>query len=158
MPTELDSETDPLDEELEREEAARAERKAGVEKARKTQRILDIRAVNELEELHGDSNIAVVNVPFTPGLPTLVALRTPTEVEMKRFKFRMKAKSKGGADPTVDTEDAISGAEELALKCLVYPDKETFEKVLEARPGVLMQCGSAALALSQGSAEAKGKG
>lgn len=136
---------------LEKIEARRAERKAADARAAEEQRATDLEAIDALEVEHGDSNIDTLRVPFTPGLPTLVACRCPSSPEMKRFRSRVKP-TKG--DKPVDY---VAPTEELALTCLVYPDRETFEKVCEARPGLMMQVGTAALKLGTAEADAAGK-
>lgn len=130
---------------------AREARKADLRKQWEAQRVIDLQAVDALEVEFGDSNIATLDVPYTPGLPTLAAVCCPSPAQVKRYQYRVKPKGKDGSS------EAIEGAEELATACLKYPDKETYAKLLEARPAIHVQLGAAAVGLAVGSAEAKGK-
>jgi hypothetical protein len=137
---------------LEAVESRRAARKAELAEKRDAQRILDLEAIDALEIEHGDSNVAVLDVPYTPGLPTCVAARCPKPEEIKRYRSRLKAK-KG------EQVDAVEAAEELASICRVYPsDSEVYARMLSARPGIHVQLGVAAVGLAAGSEEARGKG
>ncbi len=137
---------------LERAERKRAERKAKLKEQEDAQRARDLEVVDALEEEHGDSKIAVLNVPYTPGLPTLVAARLPTDPEIKRYRYRCK--DKGPKEPG----DAIGAAEELSAKTRVYPDDETYAKICAERHGVPLQLGIISANLAIGKAEAEGKG
>ncbi len=156
-----DADVSPEERELAELEAARALRHANLERQRVAQRIIDLRGINAAEDEHGASNIAVVEVNFAPGLPTLCAAKAPSDAYVKRFRHMVKPRRKRGADdeqaPTVDAEDAIKAAEEVAVACLVYPTPELFAKLCEARPNVGPDLGTAALKLVRGRAEQKGK-
>lgn len=157
--TEADKKKDPLEELLEK----RAKRKTEREDAERAQKLTDMLAIDAIECELGDSNVSVLEVDFTPGLPVCLAVRTPTETEIKKYRARLQKRTRDGqADPTapveaahdlVDSVDAIGGKGPL----LVYPDRATFEKMLEARPGIKVQLGVAAIALSTARAETQGK-
>lgn len=136
---------------LARIEAKRAARKAAIQEKCDAQKALDLEAVNDLEEAHGDSNIVVIDVPFTEGLPTLVAGRCPTKLELKRYRARVQPRKDG------KPVDAVGAAEEIASVCQVYPEKDTYALVLDARPGLHVQLGLAVLRLATGKAEEEGK-
>ena len=139
---------------LEQIEKRRAERKRRTEAEALKQREIDLAAIDALEEEHGDTNITVLEVPFAPGLPTLVAARTPTEAEIKRYRHRLKRKKADAPPP-----DTQAAAEELAASCRVYPpDGEVYAELLSKRPGVHLQLGVAAANLALASAESEGKG
>lgn len=136
---------------LEIAEERRAARKAEARKASEEQRAKDLDAITDLEIEHGDSNVGVVHVGHVPGLPTLAAVRCPSKAELKRFRVRCTPKNEK------DNPDSAAAAEELAATCRVFPDAETYERLLAARPGLAVQLGSKAVALATGSAEAAGK-
>ncbi len=137
-------------------EAKRAARKAALNPEYDAQRVTDIEAVDLLEQEHGDSNVKLINVPFSPGMPTCVACRVPNPNQMKRYRSRVKpGKDSRNRDKDIDYEGA---AAELGESCRVYPDKETFDRLCEARPGLLVQVGLRALELGTGEEEAEGKG
>jgi hypothetical protein len=137
---------------LEAIEARRAARKEALQQAHDAQRVKDLEAIDALEIEHGDSNIATLEVPYTPDLPTMIAVRCPKPVEVKRYRDRVKPKKDGSPG------DSLGGALELAAVCRVYPDADTYAALLEARPGVDAQLGLLAIQLSAGKAEAAGKG
>ncbi len=138
--------SDELPDALDQIEASRAKRKAALAVAQRDQRVHDLKAVDELELRLGDSNVALLEVPFTPGLPTLAAVRCPTSTEIKRYQDRIKPRKDGSTE-------AIKAAEELAGTCLVYPEAEVYAKLLEARPAIHVQLGAAAVQLAVGRAE-----
>jgi hypothetical protein len=107
--------------------------------------------VDVLEVELGDSNVAVIDVPYTPGLSTCAAVRCPTTPEVKRYQARLKPAGNG------KNIDAIAASEEIGLACLKYPEGEGREALLAARPGIKVALGSAALKLSTGKAADEGK-
>ncbi len=132
-------------------EARRAARKAQLKADEEAQRLTDLEAVDALECEHGDSNIATLRVPFTPGLPVLLAVRCPNPVEVKRYRSEVKAKKDGTPG------DNLKAAQDLCAVCLVYPSKEVFAESLKARPGIDAQLGLLAAGLGAGAANAEGK-
>jgi hypothetical protein len=76
--------------------------------------------------------------------------RVAQSVEVKRYQDRV------GRSLTV-SPDPIAGAVELAAVCRVYPDKETYALVAEARAGVPVGLGVAALQLATGRAQDESK-
>lgn len=138
---------------LEVAEAKRAARKAAVEERHKAQRAIDLEAVMVLEDDLGDSNVAVLEVPFTLGLPCLVAAKTPSAAVVKRYQDRVRGKRDGSPpDFTVATI-------EVGESCLVYPAKDSPEReaLLKSRPALLVAVGKAALDLATAQAEDLGK-
>lgn len=138
---------------LEEIEARRAARKSQSAKDAEVEKCVDLEAIDALETEHGDSNIKVIHVPYSAGLPTCVAVRTPKPIEAKRYRDRVKPRPDSKAAP-----DYVAAAEELADICLVYPNAERFKALCEARPGLATQVGLKALELSTGVDEAEGKG
>lgn len=141
---------------IEEIEARRAARRAALEEQRNEQLALDLEALDSAEVEHGDNAVARVDVPFTPGLPTLCIVKTPNRAAIKRYRDRIKPRqSRRGRDSDVDHAAA---AIELCGVCLVYPDKEVFERMLDVRPGLDSQLGQIATRLSIGEEEEQGKG
>jgi hypothetical protein len=134
-------------------EEKRAERKKALEAPYAEQRLVDVEALDSLEIEHGDSNVTHVDVPFTPGLPTLVAGKCPTPDLVKRYQARITPKKDGSAH--MSPADAAS---EIGAACRAYPDAETFAKIVEARPGIVVQLGVECLKLAAGRASSEGKG
>lgn len=150
-----DAEDLALDAEIAAKEAARAAKRAKTEKARKRQRVIDLDKIAELEDAHGDTNIKALDVPYVEGLPTMVAVRTPTDPEIKRYRHRIVSGRKPGQD--ADPAAGIRASEELADVCRAYPDDEQYEALRAARPGIHLQLGNAASKLSTASDESQGK-
>lgn len=124
-------------------QARRAARKAELAKQCEAQRAVDLAALDAAEVEHGDSNIAYVNVPFTPGLPTLAVVRTPSDPEQKRYRDTVKPKKLDGT-----FGDTTQAAKQLARAALVYPDPDVYAAQCAARPGLPTQLGLAALKLA----------
>ena len=133
-------------------EARRAARKAARAAEARAQLAADLEALDALEEAHGDSNLKRLDVPFTPGLPTLCVVRTPRPVEIKRYRDQVKPRGPG------DVPDLTKAAEAVCAVALVYPAADVFVKMCEARPGLAAQLGSVALSLALGAEAAEGKG
>lgn len=131
-------------------EKRRAERKEALEKQRAEQRAIDLEALDGFESTLGDSNVAYLDVPFTPGLPTLAIVRCPKSIEIKRYRATVAPDHKAFA---------AKAAEDLGAICLVYPEKgDLRDTLLESRPGLLVGLGMTALGLSTGKAQDEGKG
>lgn len=137
---------------LARIEAKRAARKANLDAQREEQLATDLEAIDLLEEQYGDSNIRTLEVPFTPGLPVLCAVRTPDPAYIKRHRETLKPKRNAKEDP-----DAMAAAIVLGAVARVYPDAEVYAKLLEARPGIDVQLGLLAAKLVAGKIEETGK-
>jgi len=134
-------------------DAKRTARRAVNGAAAKTQRLEDLEAIDAIEEALFDSNVAQIEVPYTPGLPVLVAVRCPKPVEMARYRSDVRGHNGDNGDP-------VKAAERIGQICLVYPPKDDprGEQLFAARSGLLVQVGTAALRLSSGRAEADAKG
>jgi len=132
----------------------REQRKARLSVECEAQIALDTEQINQLEIEHGDSNIAVVRCPFTDGLPVLLAVRTPKQIEIQRHRTMI---SKGSSGAKIDLLAATKALEELGTLCCVYPDRDTLARVVAARPVALSDLGGAAANLAKTSAEVEGK-
>lgn len=137
---------------LEEVEARRAKRRAAAKEAADDQKATDLEAIDELEMVHGV--LRYVEVEHAPGLPVLAAVRCPKPVEFKRFQDRVRPKNVDGM-----LGDTAMATAEIGAVCQVYPvDADIRAQLHEARPGLLVQLGGAALDLARGRAEAEGKG
>jgi len=133
-------------------EERRAARKARLEAERKAQLAVDLEAVDKLEVELGDSSVAVIELPFTPGMAALAAVRCPTKHELKRYQDTIRPRNVEGK-----LGDATAAMTQFGRACLVYPTGAELDKLLEARPGLPTQAGTEAMTLSKGRAEAEGK-
>lgn len=130
-------------------EERRAARNALVTSSEEEQYVNDLEAVDAIEAERGPRNVAVLRVNYVEGLPVLVAVRAPTEHEVKRYRARVKSE---------DKDQAIAGAAEIGDCCVVYPTKEQFAKLLKARPNLAVDCGTQALKLVVARSDSEGKG
>lgn len=140
-----------MSEKLAEIERRRAERKAKLDAERDEQRAIDLEALEALEAEHGESNVVTLDVPFSPGLPTMVAARCPKPAEVKRYRATVKPDSKGRPG------DTVAAAEQLAAVARIYPADDLYAQLCEARPGVHAQLGATALGLAVGKASDEGK-
>jgi hypothetical protein len=130
-------------------EARRAARASAIEAKQSEQEIVDLLALEKLEEQHGVGQLAQVRMNFyADGLPTFAVARVPSRTEFKRYQDKAGEKRPNAA---VDATDV------LATQCRVYPDAETYEKMREAAPGIHVQLGVAAVNLGAGTVVAEGK-
>jgi len=116
--------------------------------ARAEQELADLEEIEKLRAELGRSNVALVEVPFTPGLPVLVAARCATPAEVKKFQDRLRE----------EKPDHAAAAKEVGALCRKYPDAEAWAKLIAARPIVAVQVGTAALNLASGKLREAGKG
>ncbi len=142
---------------LDKIEARRAARKADLQAQADAQRATDMQALDDLEVEHGDTNVCRVDVPYTPGLPTMAVARLPKGIELKRYRSALKVDGQ-----KVDVAAANEAAALLGKTVVVYPDPKTeegkamFSLMCEARPDLASQLGSRATKLASGKAEAEG--
>lgn len=134
-------------------QAKRAERLALLAEREAEQRCVDLEAIMAIEDEHGPTNMAAVKVPWTrDGLVCMVAVRTASANEVKRFQGMIKPRRDGSPG------DAGAAHELTGRACLVYPSKEAFAELCAARPGLAFQAGYQALKLAEGRAEEDTKG
>lgn len=139
-----------IEKQLELHRKRRRELKDGVERSTKMRRLLDVKAIADIEEKYGPQNIEVREVAFIDAdTPILLAVRTPRSVEMKLYRDTVNAEENGGT---------TIAAQQLGEQCLVYPDNTTYQRMKEERNGITVQLGLAALALSSAGEERRGKG
>lgn len=143
-----ESSVDPSDTAIAELEEKRAGRKAATEKARKAQYALDLAKVDELEETHGSDRVRVLNTPsFVSGLPTLVVVKTPSELHFKRFRQICR---KHAEEP----EKIGEAKDQLASVCLGYPDGETYARMKQAWPSIHDSVGNAAIKMGEAAGKA----
>ncbi len=139
-------------------EAKRAARRAASDTASEEQRANDLEAIDVLEGQLGDSNVSTITVPYSDGLPVVAAVRCPKPAEMKRYRDRTKVQlANPGQRKPPAAPDLVAAAEELALVCLIYPSREAFEAMCEARPGLCAQAGVMAAELALGKQDEESK-
>lgn len=138
-------------------EARREARKVAAHKAYEDRLAVDLAAIDEIEAQLGDSNVAVLRVVSPDGLPCAAAVRCPKPAEMKRFRDRVKPGQKDGRNRDVEPDHA-KACEELAAACLVYPtDRDAYDRLCTARPGVAGQLGALAVKLAVGAEDEDAK-
>ncbi len=138
---------------LEDIEAERKARKEALQEKADAQRVIDLEALNAAEIEHGDTSVCHIDVPYTPGLPTLVVGRVPGSAELKRYRAGMKVVPGEKLDLGATNEAAAT----LGGAVCIYPEKDVFAKMCEARPDLKSQLGTRASKLAQGKAADEGK-
>lgn len=111
------------------------------------QELLDLDAIESLESEHGAAALGQVEVKYTPGLPTVVVVRTPKRVEIKRFREECKA-------PNADIQEA---QDKLADVCVLYPAPEVRPELWEKYPGIKAMVAQKCILLAAGHAETRAK-
>ena len=139
---------------IEEIEKRRAERKAKLQEQADAQRALDMQALDEAEIEHGDTSVCHIDVPYTPGLPTMVIGRMPKAVELKAYRAKMKVTP----GETLDLAGNNDAASLLGDMVRVYPPKpepgalDLFAAMCTARPDLKAQLGLPAAKLASGKA------
>jgi len=145
---------DDTEAEIERLQAQRRAMRDALEKERRAQLVIDLRAVSDLEVEHGPSGIATLETNFAPGMPALVAVRVPDKKEMTRYQDTIKPTPEGKLG------DFAKAYSQLGSLCLVYPERgsDLYKTLLEQRPAIKIEAGHKALKLGESRDEAEGKG
>jgi hypothetical protein len=117
-----------------RKAAAEASRAAAVETpeaelARVEREARDAEALHDAERTHGKAKIAALETDLG-----LVILKRAHPAHYKRFQDLEK----------VSTEDA----EKLTRPCLVYPEPDAFDRMIEEQPGTVARCAVAIMRLA----------
>ena len=127
---------------LEEVRAKIEEQRAKATAAKEEQQVIDAQALFDAGEEHGVDKIREVPMTsYIPGLPTLVIIRRPTQIEHKRFTDQT---AKKGAE----TPEYIRAAEQLASACVIYPPKEVYAEMYAECPGIKVPIGVAAANLA----------
>jgi hypothetical protein len=142
--------------------ARREKRKTDFEAEGRKQTLTDMLAIDEAEQMQGDNKIAVLEFDYIRGLPTRIAVRAPTDAEIKRYRSRVQKRDRhGNADPAAPIDAAhelVDSVDATAGPLLVYPAADVLAKMIAERPGMKVQIGVTAIGLSTVRAEAAGKG
>lgn len=125
-----------------------------LEAQRLEQRAKDLPELIAARKKHGVSGVTVLELRYTPGLPTMVIARKPDPNYYKKYQSRLKEKT----DEQGIAGVAISAADELADHCVEFPDAATYAAVRKAFPGIHTQVGGAAAGLGNANVKAQGKG
>ena len=134
-------------EKLKARQRERAKQEAARAEAQAEQELADLDALDALEAEHGAAALGKVEIKHTPGLPTLIVVRTPKRVEMKRFRDQCKAKD----------ADLSEAQEQLADLCIVYPAPELRDQLWETYPGAKALAAQCCILLAAGHEEARAK-
>lgn len=130
-----------MSDELAAIEVRRAARKAATAEARDEQFIVDMKALDALEETHGETCVKALHVNgFVRGLPTLVVVKSPGGTSYyKRFQEQIRA-AKGNKQLEGSAQDM------LARSSIAYPSDDTAQKaMLDAFPNMLNDVALAAV-------------
>jgi len=126
----------------------RAQRHAQLEAENQARLAIDTEELIRLEDLHGINNVCSVQVPYVnAGTPVLLIARGVNKLELKRYRDTTAA----------DKSKAFDAACAVVACTLLYPDKETLDRILVDRPGVVGQLGVASVELGLGTAEQRAK-
>lgn len=122
--------------------------------AEEDQRATDYEAIYAIEDATGEV-LRVLEVEHVSGLPCTIGVRAPSAHEVKRYHDRLRLRVSRSGRP--ETADAIGAQEELGRACTVYPQGEVLDRLEEARPGLRVSAGMAAVALAQAREADEGK-
>lgn len=142
----------PTLEELEKKRAAR--RDAKINEPRAAQELVDLTAIDALEESTGEVFLTMTANGYAKGAPVKIAFRTPTPVQYKRYCDKV-----GQAQAKNDPNDRRKWQEQLASDCLVYPPEgsDELKAMLAAFPGLLISLSIEAAKAAELRSEEEGK-
>lgn len=118
---------------IEEVEARRAKRRERHDADRDAQELVDMTAIDALEEQCGVVLHTMTSNSFKPGAPVKIAFRAPLAIEYKRYLDTV-----GIAQQKGDTKARRAAQETLALACLMYPQPDGRAVMLDAFPGTLI--------------------
>lgn len=127
-------------------EKRRAERAERERVARETRDLADLQAIDVLEEKLGVSNLRRYDIDTPLHLPGALVIRRPTPEEYRHWvQVQRRGTKNEGSEAT----------NRLGLDCLVYPEQDAWEKVIEVLPGLPDTIGAYAVRFSGGIEEQK---
>lgn len=135
-------------------EERRLHRREQLRQQRDAQYARDLEALDAAELEHGASRVTQIELPFVPGLPTMVIVRAPKAVEYKRYRDMTRNATQGFG---VNGQKTGNAADLLADVCVIYPEAKIYAEVKEAVPGVHDNAFQAAHQLAEGKAVQEGK-
>lgn len=132
-------------------EKAMADRRAKVAERRAAQELIDLAAINEIEDSSGEILTTLKTKGYKEGAAAILALRTPKPSEYKRFTDMVSMAK--------DANAKRKAVEMLADVVWLYPPggSELRKATLEAFPGALISVGGEAPKLAEAKAEDEGK-
>ncbi len=152
----MSEEKDPIEARAEAVEKKREERRIAYNAARRAQEVIDLEALDKLEEENGFGAIVKLKCePWVPGLPTFLAIRSPGGTSYY-------TRYKGQAQKAKGNPHLLSNAQEmLGESSIAYPDEEAKDlraAIYQQFPGTKLSAGRAALSMSELEAEDEKKG
>lgn len=119
-----------------------AARRKTIADARAEQYVIDMTKLDELEDKHGADRVKALKVKaFTPGLPTMVIIKSSAgESYHQRFVDQVR-KAKGNKDLETQASNM------LARSSVVYPEGAALQAMSEAYPNMWTDISNAAVKL-----------
>jgi hypothetical protein len=156
-----------VDEQIEALNERRAKGKEAHDTAWKTQHVVDLAALADLEDEHGYDRLVRVELrgwKADSGAATMAVAKRARKSDKlyKRFVDMVRRSKKG---EKIDEGEVEKAGNLLANSCLVYPappekgaDGGAYEATLELFPGLLTSVANAIVVAAMGKAEEEGKG
>ncbi len=144
---------------LEKIRAERATKKAARDARKEAQLVKDYEAIGELEDKLGYP-LQTLEGWYADGLPAVIAVRCPDQDEMRKYRKDASAvprNTPAAAREQVQQQLARAASKTLAGICVKYPGPEELFALYEARPGLDVRTGLAALNFAMGEEETAGK-
>jgi hypothetical protein len=142
--------------------ARREKRKTDFEAEGRKQTLTDMLAIDEAEQMQGDNKIAVLEFDYIRGLPTRIAVRAPTDAEIKRYRSRVQKRDATATQiplrRSTPRTSSLTRSMRRPARCSSTRLPTCSPKMIAERPGMKVQIGVTAIGLSTVRAEAAGKG
>jgi hypothetical protein len=133
---------------IEEIEAKMAARRKAHDEARDAQLVVDLAAIDALEESRGEPLHKMTCNRFVSGQPVKVAFRAPSAGEYKRYRDMV-----GKAMQQNDSAARVKAQEMLAASVVLYPGEEARAAFEAAFPGTLLSLTIEAAKLAELKAE-----
>lgn len=136
-------------------ETRRKARQDAADGKRLEQEVIDMAAIEELEERLGVEGFVFVRLnSHAPGFPTLAAARNATSPELKKYRAAVDVVTK---DQQTRVKNTTEAAESLARATLEYPDPKVFAELCELRGGLAANLGQAVVERAQAKTASEAK-
>lgn len=131
----------------------RAKRKAGEAAKRELQEAIDRGAIDALLELHGESNISIIETrAFKEGVPVIAAVLNPGGTDLyKRYTSQVRT-AKGNPQAIGNAQDLLGEGS------IIYPEGEALEAMKQWFPGLVPSAYVEAIKLAELAQEDEKKG
>jgi len=153
----LDNSEKTVSEQLEEANERLNARREEYRKLCQAQELADLKVYDPILEKENITKFSRLILPhITEGLPITLVIKPATPDMLRRYRTRV-AKAKRNKYDQIDPAESIAAVEELASKCVVFPDKDVLARIFDEYPTAKADTGVLAIKLAQPNEVEEGK-